>query len=128
VPVAARAFLTLDIDARQGDPMVKAHQAIERAREEGTLADAVVRVHLQVRQEDAGLVDVPALRRALQESFFVASIAVEVDRPERVAFRGALEQLDPLEALERYWISRGVSAKRRQILTQHAQELIGGDG
>lgn len=128
VPVAARAFLTLDIDARRGEPMVKALRAIEKAREEKTLADAVVRVHLQVRQEDAGLVDVPALRRALQEAFFVASIAVEVDRPERVAFRGALEQLDPLEALERYWISRGVSAKRRQILTQHAQELISGDG
>jgi exonuclease SbcD len=127
VPVTARPFLTLEVDALKGEPMERVLKTIEKARQEGKLEDAVLRVHLKVRQEDAALVDVPALRRALSDAFFVAAIAVNVDRPERVAFRGALDQLDPLEALERYWIARGVSAKRREVLTRYAQELIEGE-
>jgi len=124
VPVSARPFLTLEVDARRGEPMDRALRAIEQAREGGELAGAVVRMHLQVRHEDAGRVDILALRRAMGEAFFVAAIALDVEHPERVSFRGALEQLAPLEALERYWIARGVSAKRREVLAQHAQALI----
>ncbi len=124
VPVGARPFLTLEVDARRGKPMERALEAIEKAREEGRLTGAVVRLHLQVRQEHAGSVDILALRRAMEESFFVAAVAMDVERPERVTFRDALERLVPLEALERYWISRNVSAQRREVLARHAQELM----
>jgi len=128
VALPARPFVTLDIDARRGDPQERTLQAIQEAREAGKMAGAVVRLRLQVRQEDAGRLDFPALRRALEEAFFVAAVAVEVERPERAAFRGSLEQLSPLEALERYWISREVPAKRRETLLRSAQELMDPEG
>jgi exonuclease SbcD len=128
VPVQARRFLTLDVDARRGEPMERALGAIQEARESERLAGAVVRLRLQVRQEEAGLVDVSALRRAMEEAFFVAAVSVEVERPERVTFRGPLERIEPLEALERYWISRSVSARRREVLARYAQELLAEEG
>lgn len=124
VPVDARPFLTLDVDARKGEPMERALKAIQEAQEAGRVTEAVVRLRLQVRQEDVALVDVLALRRALDEAFFVAAIAVDAERSERVTFRGALDQLGPLEALERYWIARGMSAKRRELLLHHVGELM----
>ena len=124
IPVQARPFASLDVDARRGDPQDRALRSIGEAREAGKLAGAVVRLRLKVRQEDVAQVDVAALRRALQEAFFVAAVAVETERPERVAFRGSLEQLSPLEALERYWIARGVSARRRETLSRAARELM----
>ncbi len=124
VPLNARCFLTLEVDASHGAPMERAMESISRAVESGQVAGAVVRLRLRVRPEDAGQVDVAALRRALADAFFVAALTVEVERPERTSFRGPLERIEPLEALERYWIDRGVSSKRREALLHYAQELL----
>lgn len=124
VPVAARPFYTLEVDAVRGEPMERARRAIDEARAAGEIAGAVVRLRLQVRAEDAVQVDVPALRRALEEAFFVAAVKIDVGQVERVALRAPLDRLEPLEALERYWIARGVTAKRRATLAEHAQELM----
>lgn len=128
VPVQARRFLTLDVDAHQGEVMERALRAIQKAVDAGDVSGAVVRLRLRARQEDAGQIDIPALRQALDEAFYIAAIAVEVERPERIAFRGSLEQLGPLEALERYWIARGISAKRRETLSRYAKDLLEGSG
>ncbi|MGB9722694.1 MAG: metallophosphoesterase family protein [Chloroflexia bacterium] len=122
IPVKARPFLTISVDARRGEPMERALRAVQEAGER--VAGAVVRLQVQVRQEDAGRVDVPALRRALEGALF-ATVTVEVERPERTVFRAPMEALGPLEALERYWIGRGVPAQRREILSRYARELMG---
>jgi exonuclease SbcD len=124
IPLEARRFFTLEVDAARGEPMERALRAIAEAQEAGQIGDAVVRLRLHVRPEDAGLVDVPALRRALEAAFFVAAVTVDVGQAERVAVRAPLDRLEPLEALERYWIARGTSAKRRATLMQHTQELM----
>ncbi|MGC8958978.1 MAG: metallophosphoesterase family protein [Chloroflexia bacterium] len=122
IPVKARPFLTISVDARRGEPMERALRAVQEAGER--VAGAVVRLQVQVRQEGAGRVDVPALRRALEGALF-ATVTVEVERPERTVFRAPMEALGPLEALERYWIGRGVPAQRREILSRYARELMG---
>jgi hypothetical protein len=124
VPVQARRFLTLEVDAARGEPMERALRAIAEAGESGQVGGAVVRLRLHVRAADAGQVDVPALRRALADAFFVAAVSVDVGQEERVALRAPLDRLEPLEALERYWIARGTAAKRRELLLQHTQELM----
>ncbi len=124
VPLQARPFLTLEVEGRSGRPMERALNKIEEAVAANQIADAVVRLRLRVREEDAGSLDIPALRRALKDAFFVAAVAVDVERSERATFRGSLDEIGPLEALERYWISRGVSAGRRQVLLHYAQELL----
>lgn len=128
VPVQARRFYTLEVDAARGEPMERALRAIAEAREAGLLSEAVVRLRLHVRPEDASLVDIPALRRALEEAFFVAAVSVDVGQAERVAIRAPLDRLEPIEALERYWIARGTSAKRRATLLEHAQALMSSEG
>lgn len=125
IPVQARPFLTISVDARRGEPMELALQTIREAGPK--VAGAVVRLRIQVRQEDAGRVDVPALRRAIEEAFF-AAVTVEVARPERAVFRAPLDALGPLEALERYWIGRGIPAGRREVLSRYVGELIGEEG
>lgn len=124
IPVAARRFFTLEVDASRGEPMERAQRAIAEAQEAGQIDGAVVRLRLHVRPEDAALVDVPALRRALGEAFFVAAVSVDVGQEERVAVRAPLDRLEPLDALERYWIARGISAKRRAVLLQQVQDLM----
>ncbi len=127
VPVHARPFLTLRVEANHGDPMQHALAVIQEANDAGRLSGAVVRMNLMIRPEDSGLIDLLALRRALEGAFFVAGVSVTADEqdPSRVPFRGPLDRLSPLEALERYWISRGVSAKRRELLSHYAGELMG---
>lgn len=127
VPLKARRFLSLEVDATPGAPMERALERISRAVEAGQVAGAVVRLRLRVRPEDGGLVDATALRRALADAFFVAGLTVEVERPDRTSFRAPLERMEPLEALERYWIDRGVSSKRREVLLRYAQELLSGE-
>ncbi len=134
IPVQARPFLTLSVDARKGDPMERALRAIQEAGPKVT--GAVVRLRVQVRQEEAGRVDVLTLRRALEGTAVEASremplllrsyatVTVEVERPERTVFRAPLDTLGPLEALERYWIGRGLPADRREVLSRYAQELM----
>lgn len=124
VPVQARPFLSLDVDARHGDPMEQALQAIAVARAQGRLAQAVVRMRIQVREADATKVDLQAVRRALDEAFYVAGIGLDVERSDRVKAPVPLEGVGPLEALERYWISKNVPPERREILRQAAEELI----
>lgn len=125
IPVHARPFLTISVDARRGEPMERALRAIQEAGPK--VAGAVVRLKVQVRPEDAGRVDVPTLRRALEEAFF-ATVAVEAEQPERAVFRAPLDALGPLEALERYWIGRGLPAARREVLSRYVQELMGSEG
>lgn len=127
VPVRARPFLSLEVDARHGDPMERALEAIDQARAQARLAQAVVRMRVRVREEDAPKVDLQALRRALDEAFYVAGIGLDVERSGRVKPSASLEGVGPLEALERYWISKNVPPERRKVLLQFAQELIAED-
>lgn len=127
IPVQARPFLTISVDARRGAPMERALRAIQEAGPK--MAGAVVRLKVQVRQEEAGEVDVPTLRRALEVEAgpvppLFATVTVEVERPDRVVFRAPLDALGPLEALERYWIGRGLSAERREVLSRYVRELM----
>jgi exonuclease SbcD len=124
IPVQARPFLSLRVEALKGDAMQKALQAIAEAREAGRLEQAVVRLQLQVSEQEAARIDLQALRRALDGAFCVAGIGLEVERKDRVPVPGPLEGLEPLNALEQYWISKGVPLERREALIRYARELM----
>lgn len=128
VPVAARSYFTLDIDARRPEPLPYILAAIQEAADRGQLADAIVRVRLQCRLAERPLIDVTAIRRALASAHYIASIQVEVEQPERTAARGLEPTLSVAETLERYFITRGTSAKRRQQLLSALAELQQADG
>lgn len=130
VPVQARTFLTLEVDTRRKrkdvDVMALAEKVVEKARQQGRLSGAVVRLRLRVREQEARQVDAQALRRELAaDAFYVAGVQVEVEQAERVAARGVpVAGLNPLEALERFWVGRGVPEKRRERLLEMAGTLL----
>jgi exonuclease SbcD len=121
VPVQARSFRTLQVDARQaGDPTQIVVQAVQQAQAQG----AVVRVQVQLRQDQQ-----PAFREADVVGALSEAASVSVRREVESETRARLgdlapESLGPLELLERYFASRGVEPERVQRLLGQAEGLL----
>lgn len=103
--LAARPFVTIAVDVRDvPDPQARVAAAIERR----SVQDAIVRVKVEARPEQAALLRADAIRQQLDEAgaFFVAAVAVDVERVARTRLgqRGGdlLEGLTPRKALELY--------------------------
>jgi DNA repair protein SbcD/Mre11 len=103
--LAARPFVTVAVDVRDvPDPQAR----VEAALAKRSLRDAVVRVRIEARPEQAGLVRTEELRRQIEEAgaFSVAAVALEVERTvrSRLSQGGGdiLEGLTPRRALELY--------------------------
>ncbi len=121
VPVRARPFVTIQVDARGTDPT----QAVLSAISGANVAGAVVRVRVQMDPEQEGSFREEEVRRALRDADYVAGIAKEVQRPVRQRFGGRFaEQVTPLEALERYLEVTGTPPGKAQELLKYAQSLI----
>ena len=102
VPGPARPFVTLRLDAQQGDPL----QLLDQALAERDVKDAVVRVILTVSPEHSDLVDERQIRERLREAYILAGIVKEeVKAPVRSRDSGLTEVLGPLQAVERYIVS-----------------------
>jgi exonuclease SbcD len=124
-PVAARRFVTVRADVRdEPDPLAALLAAIGRHE----VADAVVRVIVQARPEQSGLLREADLRRALQGAYSVAGISKEIERAYRQRLGGEwAEGLTPTELLSRYLESKGTPQARIDLLLQHAQEILASD-
>jgi exonuclease SbcD len=120
VPVAARPFQTIRVDARQAeDPTAVTISAADRVVE-----GAVVRliVEMQAAQE-ASFVE-----REVEHAFSSAS-HLSLNREIEMEGRARLgtispEALTPLELLEKYFEVREVEADRRKALLDTASELL----
>ena len=99
-PVDARRFVTIRADVRdEADPLAALLDAIAQH----DVADAVVRVIVQARPEQEGLLRDADIRRALDGAYFVASINKEIERAYRQRLGGeSPEELTPAELLARY--------------------------
>lgn len=126
VPVKARPFVTLRKDLRQSDTPTQ--DLLDHLRDYH-LKSAIVRVLVQLTEENLALFNEAEVRRALQEAdcFSVAAIYKDIEQPARMRLGGSPEGLTPLELLERYLLSKEVSAERRERLLQTAEALILGD-
>ncbi len=119
VPVNARRFLTIRVDAGYDDPTDAALKAIARH----DVKDAVVKLIIEARTEVSVRED--EIRRALADAYFVAAIAREVERTIRDRLGGlAAEQLTPLQALEAYLKAKDVPPERARVLLAHASQLL----
>jgi exonuclease SbcD len=124
-PVAARPFVTIRADVRQeSDPLTMLLEAIARH----DVADAVVRVLVQARPEQEGLLRDADIRRALQDAYYVAGIGKEIERAYRQRLGGeSPEKFTPAELLARYLESKETSSQRIEILMRHAAEILADD-
>jgi exonuclease SbcD len=125
-PVAARPFVTIRADVREeADPLAFLLEHIERY----DTADAIVRVIVQARSEQEGLVRDADVRRALQDAAYVASVSLEIERAYRQRLGGdSPEGLTPAELLARYLESKETPPERIELLQKYATEIYEGEG
>jgi DNA repair protein SbcD/Mre11 len=121
IPVPARRFVTLRLDAQQGDPL----QQLDQELMQRDVKDAVVRVILTVSPEHSDLIDERQIRDRLREAYLLAGIIKEeIKAPARSRDSGLTEVLGPLQAVERYIVSHPEYAERQQALLERAQLLL----
>lgn len=121
VPVPARRFVTIRLDAQQGDLL----RQVDAALAERPVKDAVVRLSITVPAEQRDVVDERLLRQRLQDAYLLAGIHIEeIKAAERSRDAGLTEAMGPLQALERYLLSHAEYHDRQQALLERAQRLL----
>lgn len=121
VPVAARPFVTVRVDARRAEDPTAA--VLERL-EGRDLAGAVVRVVVRLRAEQEAALREAEVQRALAEASNV-TVVREVEFEARARLGDvAPEALTPLELVERYFQARQVPPERIKALLGKAEELL----
>ncbi|MDP6225138.1 MAG: hypothetical protein QF501_01565, partial [Anaerolineales bacterium] len=123
VPVDARPFLTIRVDARERDDPTG---AVVRAIEKRDIEGVVVRLIMQLKAEQA-----PALRdaeiAAALAPAYSHTLAREVEHEARTRIGGlAAETLTPTELLERYFADKGYEPERVQPLLAAADGIFQG--
>jgi exonuclease SbcD len=125
VPVKARPFLTIRLDARgTEDPTAAALEALRGVEVEG----AVVRVQIRLAHDQQA-----GLREREIGAALDAAASVTVSREVEVEARARLgdlapESLTPLQLVECYFQSRGETPERVQALLAKAEELLRDSG
>lgn len=120
-PVPARRMATVHVTVKGDDPTQEALKAIARAKPK----DAIIRIFVRATEDQALRIDHKALRDALEDAFFVASVSIDVDRQARTRLGvGALEQLTPEQILARYLEQKGETKERAEMLLQKGSEIL----
>ena len=122
VPLKSRKFLTIRVDIRQSDdPMTTILDKIDQY----DVAQAVVRIIIQAREEQDPLIEDRQIQLTLKEASFVASITHDVDRHTRRRLGDVgVEELSPLQALTLYFEAKGIEEERKALLLKHAEAII----
>jgi exonuclease SbcD len=121
-PLAARPFVTIRVDVRdEADPMAALLAAIAGR----DVAEAVVRVIVQARAEQEGLMRDADIRQALSQAYYVAGISKEVERTYRQRLGGqSPEGLAPAQLLARYLESKETPPERIALLLRQAERIF----
>ncbi len=119
----ARPFLTIPVDVRgASDATAALLAAIERA---GDLSETVVRLIVNLREEQEPSLSQREIAKALEGANYVAAIQKIVDRPSRERLGGiSVEAMTPKELLAAYLRVKGLPAERAEILQASGSELI----
>ena len=121
VPVDARPFVTVKLDALSGDPTAQALAAIGRA----SVTGAVVRFSIKLSTQNEAFFREAEVRRALDEAHYLAAFVREVDRPRRERLAGAsIEQLTPEQALGLYLEKRRLPEEQSRLVREYGERLI----
>lgn len=123
VKLDCRPFVTLRHDLRES---VHPTQDLIRYINRHDLRESVVRLLVQVSITNDSQLNDTTVRAALRDAevYHVAGIRREVDRPDRARLGANPEGLTHRELLERYLISREITADQREVLLNLATEIF----
>jgi exonuclease SbcD len=121
VPVHARPFVTIRVDANVADPMSRILHEIERH----DIVDAVVRVLIEATEEVEPMIDERPIRQALHEAHYISAIRKHIHRPHRHRLNAETpEELSPSEALQKYFEAKDLPDDRIKTLMGYAEEIL----
>ena len=125
VPVDARPLLTIDVRVRPGDDPTEAALAAIAHHPGDELGRSIVRLRVAMDAEAEPGFREAAVRQALSAAHVVAGVEKQVSRDQRTRLGAEeAESLTPLEALGRYFGSRGVAEEREKTLMERAEQLV----
>jgi len=123
IPLSStRRFLTIEVRAEGDDPMAEVSAAIARHQ----IQDAIVRLIIHTTEEKNHLLRDSEIHGLLSDCFKVATTVRDVKRRSRIRLGPDqnIEQMTPLEVLQRYLQARSVPEKRMEKLLELAGTLM----
>lgn len=119
----ARPFVTIRCDVRtEADPTPPVLAAIAAA---GDLSETVVRLIVELRQDQEARLSEREISQALAKAYFVAALQKDVQRIDRQRMDGAaIESQTPAELLAHYLALKGTQGERAALLLEHGRALI----
>ena len=123
VPLSARPFVTLEADLKASENPT---QDVVDLIESRSLEGAVVRLILDLTPETEAAFNEGVIRDVLRQSgmSYLAAIRKNIQQFVRARLGGNPEELDDLQLLERYLISRQVEDPRREELMTAAKDIF----
>ena len=121
-PVAAREFITIDIDVTdESDP----NKQITEYLQNKTVDEAVVRVRINVSENLSSLIEESTIRENLQNAHYITSITKNIQRASRSRITAeASRGLSYREALDVYMNSINLDNKKKNELMDTLDKLI----
>lgn len=122
IPVPARKFVTIKVDADVNDPTGEIIRMIKNY----DVKDAVVRLIYRAAESRLHLVNEKKIADALKDAYYIASINHDptYNRENRTRESELTEELGPLEALKKYFEVREFKGKRQEKLRELALQLM----
>jgi len=119
---STRRFITIKVQATGTDPMAQVRKAITAHN----IRDAIIRLVIHTTIANNQLLRDNEIHSLLSEAYKVATIVREVERPSRprLGSNRSVEQMTPLEALEKYLQIKQIAKDRTAKLLQYAERLI----
>ena len=119
---STRRFVTIRVNADGADPMAQVREAIAAH----DVKDAIVRLIIRTTVDKNQMVRDNELHGLLSEAFKVAAIVRDVERPSRLRLGSSqnVEEMTPLEMLQRYLQVRELSKERAATLLQYARRVM----
>jgi len=122
-PMEVRRFVTITADATQdGDTPT---DAVIRAIERQDIKNAIVRIRVKLLQEQETALKPREIEAALADAHLIAGISKDIQRDvrSRIGVENP-ETLTPMEALDRYFISKGLPRDRINDLMRMAKDVM----
>jgi exonuclease SbcD len=122
VKLAARPFVTVEVEAKGDDPTAEVLAAIDGH----DITEAVVRVIIHTTPDKEPLIQESEIRRRLADAFHVAAMIRDVERKTRLRLGTdqAVEGMTPRQVLERYLQVKQTPPERAQVLLEYADWII----
>ncbi len=120
----SRKFLSMTVNLKPTD--IDPTQTILDEIKKHDVTDTVVRLTINIPADCNGEIKMDLIKKALSSAHYIAGISRNIERVERLKIEGAdeVERLTPIEALNKYFEAKKITAEKRKELEKYATQLL----